>query len=191
MKTILHSRHTGNENHAVNVSVLCCGIQTKNIAVQTLSRIHHSLREESAACEFRAHWCFVAELFRHDRFSAAVKATSDADLIVVSFSIHEPLPLVVMHWMEQWVPTKRGEDAALIALLHGRSAAQQFSPVENLLRSAAHSTGLALFVQHFQCDHEEVSASRDRRHSAASCVQRFLPRARRSSPRIPAEARYV
>ena len=154
MKTFIRPHHAETGSNAVHVSVLCCGKQTERIAVRTLSRIHYMLREESAACEFRAHWCFVAELFLHDRFSAAVKATSNADLIVVSFSIHEPLPLVMMHWMEHWVPLKRGEDAALIALLHGKTAAQQFSPVENLLRSAAHSTGLTLFVQHFRDDHD-------------------------------------
>lgn len=153
MKTIVHPRHTQTGSDAVHVSVLCCGRETEKIAVRTLSRIQRLLSEQSAACEFRAHWCFVAELFLDHRFSAAVNATSHADLIVVSFSAHEPLPLVMMHWMEHWVPSKRGEDAALIALLHGRTAAQHFSPVENLLRSAAHSTGLTLFVQHFRGEH--------------------------------------
>ena len=168
MKTFIHPRHTETGSNAVHVSVLCCGKQTEKIAVRTLSRIHCLLREESAACEFRVHWCFVAELFLHDRLSAAVKTTSEADLVVVSFSIHEPLPLVMMHWMEQWVPIKRGEDAALIALLHGKTAARQFSPVENLLRSAAHSTGLTLFVQHFRDDHDRALSHPSGNHLAGS-----------------------
>ena len=63
MKTIIHPRRTETGSNAVHVSVLCCGKQTEKIAVRTLSRIQCLLRDESAPCEFRAHWCFVAELF--------------------------------------------------------------------------------------------------------------------------------
>ena len=158
MKTLSHRHPAKVGDGAINVSVLCSGAHAKDIAARTLSRIHGSLRAQSAACDFRAHWCFVAELFIHEHFMAAVDATSEADLVVVSFSTCEPLPLVMLHWLEHWVPRKQGEDAALIALLHGRAAAQQFSPVENLLRSAAHSTGLALFVQYFEGERERMQS---------------------------------
>lgn len=162
MKAIPHCRASSSEpaHASINVSVLCSGNKARRIAAQTLTRIDGLLREGAAPCDFRAHWSFVAQLFVHEHFKAAVEATVGANLVVVSFSTHEPLPLVMIHWMEHWVPRKRGEDAALIALLHGRAAPEEFSPVENLLRSSAQATGLSLFVHHFQQERESVSPKR-------------------------------
>lgn len=87
---------------------------------------------------------------------AALEA-AEADVVIVSTSRARELPVELTDWMESWLPQKRGQTAALVALLGvGAAGNASASSAGSYLKSAAEDASLEFI-------HREIPAESSNR----------------------------
>jgi hypothetical protein len=103
-------------------------------------------------------WKF--DILRNDRLKEiAVEDAIEADVIIVANAPDAGLPVDVARWIEAWVPRKRGQTAALVALLDftgkdPRESAQAYA----LLKSAAASASIDFLPQEIRVPGNRIPA---------------------------------
>jgi hypothetical protein len=81
-------------------------------------------------------WKF--DILRHARlYEMAVEDAIEADVIIVANASDAGLPDEVVSWIDAWVPRKRGQTAALVALLDFTGDSREAARTQALLKRAA------------------------------------------------------
>ena len=110
-------------------------------------------RKCSRECEINGMWWSFDMLSKPSFQQTAAQMARQADMIWCSTHACEPLPHIVRTWVDAWSKSKRESDAALVALLRCPPNYKiEHSPALACLAQAAHTTGMELFVQKFDCD---------------------------------------
>jgi len=88
----------------------------------------------------------------------AVGDALEADVIIVAARGQQELPPQVKAWMETWVPQKRGQAVALIAILARPAETEGPSPVQAYLKQVAAGAQIDFLLQEIQTTEGQESS---------------------------------
>ncbi len=114
------------------------------VLARRLARIYNDVIEQFAPdCVFNASWWNFDGLHHPEIFSAATRATKEADIVIVAAHAGEDLPDVVKNWIDMAFWKRAGQERLLIGLLALATASQPVDSVANrYLQAAAREAGM-------------------------------------------------
>ena len=114
------------------------------ILARKLVTIYNDLIEQFAPdCVFNASWWKFDRLRQPELFSAATRATQEADIVIVAAHANEDLPEVVKTWIDMAFWKRAGQDRLLIGLLGQATASQPGDSLpDRYLQAAAREAGM-------------------------------------------------
>jgi hypothetical protein len=127
-------------NAGLDVLIAYDHLIARQRAMLTFSHLARDLGDEM---EMRLRWWRFDMLESPGWRNSTMNDAVDADLLVISASRKETLPVSLQDWLREWVSRKRGDNAAVVALL-GQD--NEDSPRLQFVRRAATDAGLAFFA---------------------------------------------
>jgi len=144
LRQIARSGKTSASVPGLRITVVYQDARTCACAAELLHRVTQGLGPEAASV---GAWS-VDKLASSSVFSKAVSWAANADAVIISIHATGPLPVALRHWIDAWLPRRRRDGGALIALIgvSGQTDAQSERAMK-YLRDIARQ-GRMEFVNH-------------------------------------------
>ena len=128
-------------------------------AHRAMDTCKHLMSQLEGDVEFRTSmWKF--DLLRNIKLSQiAASDAIEADVIIIAASQNSDLTNEVKAWMESWIPAKRGQSAALVALLDFTNEDMRNSCLaHSFLKNAAATAGMDFIARGIQFTDQSASS---------------------------------
>jgi len=154
-----------------NVVIFYDDIPAGQHAVRTIRTVVGALLGQEAA--FRPKMLRFDLVETPDRFVSALACAVRTNLLLVSVSsVANTLPPIAVNWVEKWTQSKRGNKAAVVALVGDTGRPHMPKPQQlQFLQTAAAAAGLEFFT-----------SLPDHRESFSPTLRSFLTQAEKISP---------